>query len=237
MTTETPLIEMRGVTKDHGGDRPLRVASFTATMERRVVVAGFDAAAAETFFHLISGAALPDEGVVRIAGSDTRSIATDTEWLMSLDRFGFVTHRAVLLESLGVGANLALPMTLDIDPMPADVRRRVQVLADDVGLGRESVGQAMASLDALGRARLHLGRALAGHPRLLLLERPTDPLTNDREREAFGHTLRQVSERYGLGWIALSDDAVFTRAAGGAAERLKPETGAIVSARRWWPWK
>lgn len=236
MTPNPPLIEMRGVTKDHGGDRPLRIASFSATAERRVVVAGFDAAAAETFFHLISGAALPDEGVVRIAGSDTRTIATDTEWLMSLDRFGFVTHRAVLLESLGVGANLALPLTLDIDPMPADVRRRVQVLADDVDLGSGSVDRAMPSLDALGRARLHLGRALAGRPQLLLLERPTEPLDDDRQREAFGHTLRQVSERYGLGWIALSDDVVFARAAGGATERLKPATGEIARTRRWWPW-
>ena len=34
-------------------------------------------------------------------------------------------HRAVLLEGMSVAANLALPFTLSIDPMAADVRARV----------------------------------------------------------------------------------------------------------------
>ena len=85
------------------------------------------------FVHLVTGAALPDEGHVRVAGRDTREIATDTEWLKSLDRFGIVTHRAVLLDGLSVAANLALPLTVSIDPMPDDVRMRVERLANDIG--------------------------------------------------------------------------------------------------------
>jgi hypothetical protein len=48
------------------------------------------------FVHLVTGAALPDEGVVSIAGRDTRAISTDTEWLRSLDQFGIrhATSRA-----------------------------------------------------------------------------------------------------------------------------------------------
>ena len=49
--------------------------------------------------HLVTGAAVPDEGAVVVAGRDTRDIATDTEWLASLDRFGIVTDRAVLLDA------------------------------------------------------------------------------------------------------------------------------------------
>ena len=61
------------------------------------------------FVHLVTGASVPDEGAVKVAGRDTRDIATDTEWLTSLDRFGIVTHRAVLLDGMSVAANLALP--------------------------------------------------------------------------------------------------------------------------------
>lgn len=236
MTAESPLIEMRGVTKDHGGARVLRIASFIATESNRVVISGFDDAESETFFHLVSGAAIPDEGIVLVAGADTRTIATDTEWLMSLDRFGFMTHRAVLLESLNVAANLALPMTLEIDPMPPSVLRQVQSLADDVGLDRKSLEQPVGSLDPLSRARLYLGRAIATTPRLLLLEQPTRELTSDHEREAFGQALQHASDHHRVGWVALSDDAVFARASGGRHERVSAETGQITRIRRWWPW-
>lgn len=237
MTTgDRPLIEMRGVTKDHGGSHPLRVRSLSVRDDHRLVLSGLDAAAAETFFHLISGAAVPDEGSVLVAGVDTRTIATDTEWLVSLDRFGFMTHRAVLLESLDVAANLALPMTLEVDPMPAPVLRQVQVLADDVGLARERLSEAVGRLDPLARARLHLARALAVRPRLLLLEHPTEGLRGDDERQALGRSLRHVGEHHGMGWIALSDDAVFARASGGRHQRLLPSTGRIVGARGFWPW-
>lgn len=236
MTNESPLIEMRGVTKDHGAAQPLRIDSFDASGAERVVVAGFDAAAAETFFHLISAAAVPDTGTVCIAGTDTRTIATDTEWLMSLDRFGFMTHRAVLLDNLGVGANLALPMTLDVEPMPATVRAQIQVLAADVGLDAALLDKRVGALDALNRARLHLGRSLAAGPRLLLLERPTQELVDDPSRAAFGRDLKRAAAHRGVGFIALSDDAVFARATGARHDRLVAATGQIVRQRRWWLW-
>lgn len=237
MTDAPPLIEMRGVMKEHGALRPLRVASFSAAQGERWVLSGLDQAAAETFMHLISGAAVPDEGSVRVAGADTREIATDTEWLLSLDQFGLVTHRAVLLETLGVAANLAIPMTLAVDPMPADVRAHVESLADEVELTRDRLDAKVSSIDALDRTRLHLGRALAGQPRLLLLEHPTAGLADDGQREAFGRALRRISDRRGVGWIAVSEDDVFARAAGGRHERLQPATGRLVAARSWWRWK
>ena len=39
-----------------------------------------------------------DQGDVIVFGKNTREIRTDTEWLTSLDRFGLVSNRAVLLD-------------------------------------------------------------------------------------------------------------------------------------------
>ena len=66
----------------------------------RLALGGVDAGAAETLIHLVTGAALADSGEVLIAGTNTRAIATDTAWLASLDRFGIVTDRAVLIEKI-----------------------------------------------------------------------------------------------------------------------------------------
>ena len=90
-----PLVEITSLVKDYGGPQPLRLNLLRLDRGERYTLAGFDAGAAETLIHLITGAALPDEGDVRIAGTSTRAIATDTAWLSSLDRFGLVTERAV----------------------------------------------------------------------------------------------------------------------------------------------
>ena len=237
MIDDRPLIEIQGVSKDHGGDRPLRIQSLSVGARDRVTVSGLDRAEAETLVHLVSGAALPDEGSVTVAGTNTRSIVTDTEWLVSLDRFGVVTHRAVLLDNLSVAANLALPLSLSVDPMPASVRAEVEALAETAGLARATIDRPVSSLDAFGRLCLHLARALAASPRLLLLEHPTLELTDDAGRQAFGRTLRRAADARALGWLAISDDEPFARAAGGDVWRLAAGTGALARRRSWWPWR
>jgi putative ABC transport system ATP-binding protein len=236
MSDDRPLIEIQGVGKDHGGDRPLRIQSLSVGARDRVTLSGLNRAEAETLIHLVSGAAVPDTGSVMVAGTDTRSIVTDTEWLVSLDRFGVVTHRAVLLDSLSIAANLALPISLAVDPMPPPVRAAVDDLALAAGLDRATLDRPVSSLDAFGRARLHLARALATSPRLLLLEHPTLELTDEAERQALGRTLRQVADARGLGWLAISDDERFSRSAGGHVWRLAPGTGVLTRRRSWWPW-
>lgn len=228
-----PLIEISGVLKNYAGLRPLRIRELTLARGDRVALDGLDGAAAETLVHLITGASVPDEGAVRIAGQDTREIATDTDWLSSLDRFGIVTERAVLLDGLTTAANLALPMTLSIDPIPPEVDQRVRALADEVELPAERIGGRAAALTDLERVRLHLARALALDPAFLLLEHPTARLAVDADARAFGSTLRKMSERRNLGWLALTADDRFARASGGTRARLQPATGKIRAAGFW----
>jgi len=230
---DAPLIEVLALTKHYGADVPLRVAQLLVGRTERVVLSGLDAAAAEVLMHLLTGAALPDTGEVRIAGRPTRDIPTETDWLASLDRFGLVSLRAVLLESLPTVASLALPLSLSIDPMPPELRRRVETLADEVGLSPARLDRPAAELTAAERVRVHLARAIAHGPEMLLLEHPTSSVSAREERRAIGDRVRQLSDARGVGWLALSDDADFARASGGRHLRLDP-SGAISGARRGW---
>ena len=227
MTAAAPLIHLRGVVKKYQALRPLRIAEFSADRVDRLVLSGFDAMAAEMFVYLVTGAALPDEGEVIIAGRNTRAIETDTEWLASLDRFGIVTHRAVLLESTSVASNLALPLTVAIDPMTAEMRARVESDAVDVGLPLNKLDDPAHSLTAAERLRLHLARAIASGPELLMLEHPTATLTDPADSDAFGQTLNTLSTRRGFGFVAISEDTVFTESSGGRALKLNQRTGRI----------
>ena len=229
----TPLIAISGVLKHYPALRPLRISALTVAAADRLVLSGFDAAAAEVFIHLVTGASLPDEGEVRIDGRSTRDILTDTEWLVSLDRFGIVTHRAVLIDAIPIAHNLALPLTLSIDPMPAEIRARVEDIAQTAGLEVARIDEPAKTLTNAERLRVHLARAMANQPALVLLEHPTAPLKERAESEAFGLTLRNAASKRGFGFLALSEDEAFAAACDGEKLRLKPATGAIGK-KRWW---
>lgn len=231
-----PLIAIAGVRKHYGGLRPLRVNALQVRASQRLTLRGFDAQAAEMFFLLLTGAALPDEGAVAIAGRDTRAIATDTEWLTSLDVFGLVTARAVLLDMLTLEANLALPFTLSIDPVPEEVRRAVADLADEVGLGRERLSASVQSLSPADRMRVHVARALAVAPQVLLLEHITASLP-PADAVALGRSLSAIADDRGLAWIAITEDDGFADAIGGTALRLEAASGDLVPhGRKWRLW-
>jgi len=219
-------IELAGVVKRYGAERPVRIAKLAVGRRDRLALTGLSAAAAEVFVNLVTGAALPEEGDVRVNGRNTRDIATDTEWLASLDRFGIVTERAVLLENMSLAANMALPFTVSIDPMPDEVHAQVQALADEVGLDRKRLRGPASAMTAEERVRAHLARALGPNPQILLLEHPTAHL-DPAAAESFGATLKTLSEARAIGWVALTDDRRFARAAGAEWLLLDAGSGTI----------
>ena len=111
------LLDIRLLVKDYQGLRPLRVRELSVSPGRVLSLAGFDAAAAEIFVHLVTGAALPDEGDISLFGTNTRHIQDAEAWLHSLDGLGLVSHRAVLVDMLTVLQNVAMPLTLEVDPI------------------------------------------------------------------------------------------------------------------------
>jgi ABC-type polar amino acid transport system ATPase subunit len=230
-----PVVEITNVTKDYRGLRPLRVASLVVRARERIAIAGFDRTTAEIFVNLINGAVVPDAGEVRIFGSPTTAIANGDEWLESLDRFGVVTERAVLLDGMSIAQNLALPFSLEIDPMPDDVLARVRDLAGEMGIDERQLDRPAVQAAIGIRMRIHLGRALAPGPRVLMLEHPTASLPPE-EVPAFARTVRTAVEARGIALIALTEDTAFAEQVAERALKLQPGTGALASTRGWRRW-
>jgi len=236
VTTVRPsvaLIDIEGLVKA-ATLPPLRLKRLTVGHRDRIVLAGLGPEAAEMFVHLLTGAAIPDEGTIRIDGRDTRDIQTDSDWLRLLDRFGLVSDRSVLIEALTIEANMALPLTVSIDPVTEPVRASVRRLAVDAGIDLARLPDLAGTLSAEERTRTHLARALAPDPQLLLLEHPTRGFEQPGAARAFGELLGRISETRRLGWIAISDDASFARASGGRLLRLDPNRGTLVPERPTW---
>jgi ABC-type transporter Mla maintaining outer membrane lipid asymmetry ATPase subunit MlaF len=204
------LIEVRDVSKSYGGLRPFRLQALLVNAGEIVAVDGLDRPAAAVLTDLITGTTLPDTGSVVIDGRPTSALGSQDEWLAFLDRFGIVNDRVVLLDELTVGANLAVPLTLELDPMPAEIRRRVQTLGSDVGLATAILDAPLNRASALSRMLVRLGRAIALEPAILLVEHPTADLTA-ADAMTFARVLHRVATRHGFTVILATGDGRIPR--------------------------
>jgi ABC-type transporter Mla maintaining outer membrane lipid asymmetry ATPase subunit MlaF len=227
-TPKGPVLELSDVSKDYRGLRPLRIAGLAVQPGEHIAIIGLDQTTAEVFVNLITGATLPDRGEVRLFGRPTSAITDSADWLAVVDRFGIVSPRAVLLDSLTVVQNLAMPFTLDIEPPAEDIRRRAVALADRVGLDAASLDRPVAELGPAGLVRIRLGRALALEPGVVILEHPTAeiPLEAAVELAAQCRTISAAT-------IALTADSGFAEAASQRCLTLDPATGRLAERAGW----
>lgn len=221
-----PVLELSGVSKAYGALRPLRIEHLVLAPGDQVALLGLDQTAAEVLVSLVTGATLPETGHVRIFGRATSDITESSDWLTVLDRFGIVTERAALLESMTVLQNMAIPFSLDIEPPPPDVARLASTLAAEAGLADALLEQRLGTLDAASRMRVRLGRALAFDPGLLLLEHPSAALAR-ADVVPLACDVRAVAERRTLATLTITADGEFAGAISERAYILEPATGRL----------
>jgi ABC-type lipoprotein export system ATPase subunit len=227
------ILRIQNVRKAYHGLRPLRIASLQVMGAERVTVAGLDAPAAELMVNLVTGAAVPDEGEVWTLGRRTADITTSDEWLAWLDHFGIVSERGVLLEGSTLEQNLAMPFTLDIEPVPRDVADRVAALARECGLSEALLRLPAAQLSPEARVQTHLARAVALAPRLLLIEHPTARLS-DTAREPLASDIGRVCDARSLPALVLTNDDRFARAVARTNLKLDAATGELRPLKKGW---
>jgi ABC-type lipoprotein export system ATPase subunit len=226
-----PVLRMSRVRKQYNALRPLRINELTIGPGERVALAGLDAGAAEVLVNLVTGASVPDEGDVHVAGRSTAAIADGDDWLASLDRFGIVSPRAVLLDAVTLLQNLAMPLTLQIDPVPPAAAATAASLAREAGIDNEWLDRPVAALAGDVRMRAHLVRAVVLGPALLILEHPTATLAKGQGR-AFGEAVARVASARSLATLMISGDEEFTEAAASRRLVLQPASGDLKPRRR-----
>ena len=229
----SPVVELAAVSKSYGGLRPLRIAGLSVDAGQRVAILGFDQPAAEVFVNLVTGATLPDEGEVRLFGRASSAIATGDDWLSTVDRFGIVSERAVLLDRFTVVQNLALPFTVQIEPPPDAERARAEAVAREVGLAEATFDAPLATLDPTAVMRVRLGRAIAFDPAVLLLEHASARVPRDAV-PGLAADIRAVAERRRLAVIAVTADEAFAAGVADRVFRLEAATGRLAERGRGW---
>jgi ribose transport system ATP-binding protein len=234
MNVNGPVLEIRDLTKQYSGLRPLRIRELSLGAGERVTIGGLDAGAGELLVNLVTGASLPDQGEVRVFGARTADIANGDAWLDLLERFGIVSPRAVLLEGSTLLQNLAMPFTLAIDPVPADVAARVEALAKECGLDPDRWLPVRAGdLPADVRVLAHLARALASGPDVIVVEHPTAEVAAEA-RAPLASTVARACEARRVTTLILTNDEAFAKAVAPRNLRLDGATGQLKPLKKGW---
>jgi branched-chain amino acid transport system ATP-binding protein len=175
-------LDVRDLTHDFGGLRALDGVSFEARVGERLVILGPNGAGKTTLFNVITGLLRPTAGRIRLLDLDVTRLPTHRRARLGLARTFQITTlfpRLSVLESVLLAVQGADPARFTLHrPRTAypRLRERAERLLGEWGLADR--GDAPTQRLSYGEQRqIELILALAGAPRVLLLDEPTAGLS------------------------------------------------------------
>jgi len=162
-----PILEVRGVSKTYGGLKAVQDVSFDVMAGEILGVIGPNGAGKTTLFNLLNGLAPPNAGTVRFQGRDITGLKPNRVCHAGIGRTFQVVRtfpRMSVVENVVVGAYAA-------HGTEAAAWAGAREAVERVGMGA-SAEAASGSLTSKELRLLELARALAGKPKLLLMDEP-----------------------------------------------------------------
>ena len=183
-----PALTLTDLSKAFGGLRAVKgVGLCVAPGERRALI-GPNGAGKTTLFNLISGELAPSAGRISLFGQDVTSLPSHRRAALGLARTFQITN---LFSSLTVLENLlmavqALERTKLMLLRPVSsyphLFARARAILESVGLS-DKEGDVVKNLSHGEQRQMEIAMALAGRPRLLLLDEPTAGLSLAETRQ------------------------------------------------------
>ena len=154
----------------------LRIPSLHVAEGERVAVVGPSGTGKTTLLNLVVGILRPSAGTLHVAGIDLTGKSDDELRHFRASTVGFVFQDFALLDYLPARENILYPYR--ISPalkLDAEVRRRAQMLAEQVGLGQK-LDRHPAALSQGEQQRVAICRSLVTRPKLVLSDEATGNL-------------------------------------------------------------
>jgi len=193
------LLEVDKATKSFGGVVALDNVSLTMDEGEILGVIGPNGAGKTTLFNLINGVIHPDAGSIRLCGEDI----TEMPPYRVAERGVARTHQIVKpLGDLTVLENVVVGGCFGRDKLRLrDAEANARHILETVGLADRAASLA-GQLTIAGKKRLEVARALAGSPRLLLLDEVLAGL-NPTEVGRMIEVTRKIRTERGLGILII----------------------------------
>ncbi len=186
-TRVAPILAIEGVHKAFGGVAAVDDVSFSVKQGEVFGIVGPNGAGKTTLFTLIAGTERASSGTVSVFG---RCIDGLTPHARSRLGMGRTFQNAQVFTDSTVAENLAIVYTAHERRVGTPRRQAAGELLERLALDHVAAARA-ASISVFEQQRLAIAMALAGQPKLLLLDEPTGGLV-EREVDELVGVLREI---------------------------------------------
>ena len=214
MTRECHL-DVRGVSKHFGGVQAIGDVSLQVNRGEIVSVIGPNGAGKTTLLNMISGFYHPDSGSILLAERDISRLSPSRIATLGVARTfqNIALFRGMtVLDNLMLGRHVhmrtgALSAMLRFGPALREEVRHREVVEDVIEfLDIQPLRKQPAGALAYGlQKRVELGRALAAHPQVLLLDEPMGGM-NIEEKEDMARFVLDVNDEWGTTIVLIEHD-------------------------------
>jgi putative ABC transport system ATP-binding protein len=209
---ETPLVELRGVTKVYGQGQAafpaLRGIDLTIHEGEFVAIMGPSGSGKSTVMNILGCLDSPTSGAYAFRGTHVERLSRRQRALVRRHYLGFVFQGFNLLARTSALENVELPLLYRGERH--GVRRTAALAAlESVGL-RGWEGHTSAELSGGQQQRVAIARALVSSPVLLLADEPTGNLDTQRSREVM-ELLAVLNRDKGLTVVLVTHEAEMAR--------------------------
>lgn len=174
-----PALRLHGVSKSYAGNPAVTDVHLEVLPAEVHALVGENGAGKSTLMGIAAGSLAADTGTVEIAGQELTSASPALAHELGL---AVVYQHPAILDDLTVLENLllAVPAARRTEPVKAWARAQLDRVGLDVDLSARA-----AELRTAERQLLEIGKAVALQPKVLVLDEPTESLTQDQVERVF----------------------------------------------------
>lgn len=202
------LLTVRNLSKSFGGVAAARDVSFTLQRGEMLAVIGPNGAGKSTVFNMVGGQLHPDRGSVLLDGQNITQASPQKRFRLGVGRT-FQVAQTFLSMTVAENVQMALLSCRRESgafwrPARTRYRDEAMVLLRQVGMG-EVADRPCSTLAYGDLKRVELAIALAGQPKLLLMDEPTAGMAA-RERAELMDLTASIAAAKGIGVLFTEHD-------------------------------
>ncbi|QQA43856.1 phosphonate C-P lyase system protein PhnK [Pelagovum pacificum] len=207
MTEESPLLQVRGLTKSYGGRTGCRDIAMEVYPGEVLGIVGESGSGKSTLLSCIAGHLAPDAGIIGYEGRDVLALSEPERRRLMRTDWAFIHQHARdgLRMNVSAGGNVGERLMAGGARHYGQIRQSAEDWLDRVEIDAARIDDRPTAFSGGMQQRLQIARGLVTGPRLVLMDEPTGGLDVSVQARLLD-LLRGLVRRMGLAVVIVTHD-------------------------------